>query len=57
MEAVEKLAESRAGEVILHLNGVEVVSGVKNSCADSHSSASNPRYELWNGETFRNLHG
>ena len=56
-EAVEKLAESRAGDVILHLTGVEVVSGVKNGHADSRSSSSNPGDELWYGETFRNLHG
>ncbi|HAF13597.1 MAG TPA: hypothetical protein DCK99_07830, partial [Blastocatellia bacterium] len=38
-EAVEKLAESRAGDVILHITGVEVVSGVKNRQADSRSSS------------------
>ena len=57
MEAVEELAESRAGDVVLHLSGVEVVSGVKNGRANSHSSARNRRNELWDGEAFRNLHG
>ena len=56
-EAVEKLAESRAGDVILHLTGIEVVSGVNNGQAESHSSSSNPGDELWYGETFGNLQG
>jgi len=56
-EAVEKLAESRACDVILHITGVEVVSGVKNGQADSRSSSSNPGDELGYGETFCNLQG
>jgi len=56
-EAVEKLAELRAGDVILHISGVEVVSGVKNGHADSRSPSSNPGDGLWYGETFRALHG
>ena len=46
-EAVEKLAESWAGDVILHVTGVEVVSGVEYGQAHSHSSSSNPGDELW----------
>jgi hypothetical protein len=41
-EAVEKLTESRAGNVILHIAGVEVVSQVKNGQADSRASSSKP---------------
>jgi|SRR5882724_3450478 len=52
MEAVEKLTESRAGVVILHFAGVEMVSGVKNGHAHSRSSPSDPRNELWYAKPF-----
>ncbi len=39
-EAVEKLAELRACDVILHISGVEVVSSIENSHTDSRSSSS-----------------
>src|SRR5678815_5032393 len=55
--AVEKLAQSRAGDVILHLTGVEVVSGVEHGQTHSHASSSNPGEELWYSEAFRNLQG
>ena len=54
---VEKLAEARACNIILHITGVEVVSGVKNGQAESRSSALKLGDELWYGETFRNLQG
>ena len=54
-EAVEELAELRACDVILHISGIEVVGGIKNSQADSGSSSSNARDKLWYGESFRNL--
>ena len=47
IEAVEKLAELWACDVILHISGVEVVSGVKNGHADSRSPSSNPGDDLW----------
>ena len=50
-EAVEKLAELRAGDVILHISGVEVVSGVKNGDAESRSSSCNFGDDLWYSET------
>ena len=56
-EAVEKLAELRACDVILHIPGVEVVSSVKNGRADSRSPSAHPGDDLWCGETFRALHG
>src|SRR5688500_19898938 len=46
-EAVEKLAELRACDVILHISGVEVVSGVKNGDAESRSSSCNPGDDVW----------
>ena len=46
-EAVEKLAELRACDVILHISGVEVVSSVKNGRADSRSPSANPGDDLW----------
>ena len=47
IEAVEKLAELWACDVILHISGVEVVSGVKNGHTDSRSPSSNPGDDLW----------
>jgi len=51
-EAVEKLAELRACDVILHISGVEVVSGVKNGHADSRSPSANPRDDLGMAKPF-----
>ena len=56
-EAVVKLAELRACDVILHISRVEVASNIENSRTDARSLSAHLGDKLWYRETFRNLHG
>src|SRR5438093_4488378 len=55
-QTVEKLAEARAGNVILHISRIEVVCAVKKGQAESRPAAAKPGNPLWYGKTLRNLH-
>ena len=55
-QTVERLAEPRAGNVILQVSRIEVIGGVKNGQAESRPASSKPGNQLWYGKTFRNLH-
>ena len=55
-QTVEKLPESRAGNVILQVTRIEVIGGVKNGQTESRPAASEPGNQLWYGKAFRNLH-
>src|SRR5438128_5948736 len=55
-QTVEKLAETRAGNVILHVSRIEVGCAVKKGQAESRPAAAEPGNQFWYGKTFCNLH-
>ena len=55
-ETVEKLAELRACNVVLHISGVEVVCNIDNSHTEACASSAHFGDALWYAETLRSLH-